>query len=76
MTYLSSAWYRNGEDIEFYEPEFQDLASLIATGNHSFEREISNLGWHLIFTTTKYILKVNLEYDYASNRGSASIQIK
>jgi hypothetical protein len=76
MAYFSSAWYRNGEDLVFYEVDFHDLAYQIATGNHSFKREISNIGWHLIFTTPEYVLKVNIEYDYASKQGSASIQVK
>lgn len=73
---LHFSWYRNREDLKFYESDVHDLAYNIATGKHEFEREISNLGWHLIFTTPEYVLKVDLDYYTAGKTGSASIQFK
>jgi hypothetical protein len=73
--YLFSAWYRNGEDIVFYDKEFHDLAYQIATGEHLYEFEISNIGWHYFFTTPEYVLKVTWDYDTAGKGGSASIQV-
>ncbi|MBC5774243.1 hypothetical protein H8S95_09230 [Pontibacter sp. KCTC 32443] len=69
--FLHSTWYRNVEDIVFYDEEFNALAYQIATGEHTYEKELSNIGWHYFFTTPEYILKVTWEYDT-----SASIQIK
>ncbi|MBC5995097.1 hypothetical protein [Pontibacter cellulosilyticus] len=60
--YLHSAFYRNGEDLEFYDKEFQQLAYHIATGPHHFEYTLDNLGWRLTFTTPEYSLKVTIEY--------------
>jgi hypothetical protein len=73
---LFSAWFRNGEDIIFYDSDFNDLAYQIATGEHAFSREISNLGWHLHFSTTKHVLEVVYTYDGFGNTGSAQIKLK
>lgn len=58
VTYLHSAYYRNGEDIVFYEPEFHELAYQIAMNKHTYEFSISNLGWHLHFRTPAYELEI------------------
>lgn len=60
--YLHSAFYRNGEDIVFYDKEFHELAYQIAMGEHQYRFELSVLGWHLFFTTPNYELEVLLEY--------------
>jgi hypothetical protein len=75
MTYLSSAWYRNGEDIIFYEPEFHDLAHQIATGEHSYQFEISVLGWHLFFTTATHKLEILYSYEDSGKYGTGKLTL-
>ncbi|HEY4649775.1 MAG TPA: hypothetical protein VIG72_00090 [Pontibacter sp.] len=73
--YLPSAFYRNGEDLIFYDKEFHEWAYQIAMGPHEFEWSFSTLGFHLHFTTPEYELEVILEYG-PYREGSSQIKLK